>query len=970
MDLLNKSTGTLEPVEQDKLPGSLGSGKYDLVKGSSLDVINPNGELVSIPAEQAHDALIRGGYRIPTSIDLTNFENKIKYGEGFGNEAKAFGEAAARTATFGLSDYIGDPEAKKLRKELNPNAALLGDIAGVAGSLLVPSPVGLVSKATGLIAKEAAPITSAAAKFLANPETSPIAAKVIDTVGKASAHALGSAVEGAAYGAGQVVSEHALGDPDLNAEKILGTMGESALIGGVFGGGLNLAAQGISKGLKGLQELTGLKQELSDIARSGAPESIEQTSASLPDALKASGMEEKNLEGIVGGLKKLKTNANEIKAAAADIGAPVLESQISDSKLIQDMDSVLMNSPTMHGVARQELLQKGIRAAENAVDGAIKTSTDLTEVQVGNKIKEGLINFVKKEKEPIEEIYNTIKQKHELIPLKQRALDSIARNIMKIDGIAVSPSSPEYKLAKSVSEEIKNLKSVDQLKQYQSALRRRSIGVPELKFVSGEISEKLKNLEENSIVSFAKENMKTSIAKEKILSLLDQRQSANAAYTVLRDKMERIGEVLGKKRISGPEGFIDHLEEMVPEKLANRLFSKGNSEFLEYFSKQFPNETNLLKDLVKNEIKNSASKDGIITTSKIFRELDKLSPEIKNILFTGDDLKKIKSARIYMESIPKNINPSGTSKSEAFREAIKGPLSYAYKNLTDYAASKAITSIQNPNSLIVSGLSKIENAAKRTTKKILNESESIFEGAKKYKSIGVYLGSEYAHDNFISDKEKYKKVTNKIKDISRDPDSIIDHTSGSTKDLNEFAPSISTSINMSMVRAIDFLSSKIPQNTRPDLFSKEQGPSDSDILRFQGYYNTVKSPVSVLAHVSAGTLTKDHLETLNTVYPKLYEDMKKSVIDNFAKYIGKKEKEPLPFKTKLALSMFLDENICSSLQQQTIAANQQSIAATQMNGPEGRSVAGGLVKPTSYGASKITLSDRSQTNVQAVAGRE
>ena len=78
MDLLNKSTGTLEPVEQDKLPGSLGSGKYDLVKGSSLDVINPNGELVSIPAEQAHDALIRGGYRIPTSIDLTNFENKIK----------------------------------------------------------------------------------------------------------------------------------------------------------------------------------------------------------------------------------------------------------------------------------------------------------------------------------------------------------------------------------------------------------------------------------------------------------------------------------------------------------------------------------------------------------------------------------------------------------------------------------------------------------------------------------------------------------------------------------------------------------------------------------------------------------------------------------------------------------------------------------------------------------------------------
>ncbi len=60
------------------------------------------------------------------------------------------------------------------------------------------------------------------------------------------AQALGSAVEGALYaGTQQTLNEFALGDPDLNSEKILSHYGQGALFGGAMGGVLKGAALGL-----------------------------------------------------------------------------------------------------------------------------------------------------------------------------------------------------------------------------------------------------------------------------------------------------------------------------------------------------------------------------------------------------------------------------------------------------------------------------------------------------------------------------------------------------------------------------------------------------------------------------------------------------------------------------------------------------------------------------------------------------
>lgn len=65
------------------------------------------------------------------------------------------------------------------------------------------------------------------------PEATTFVGKIL---AGAVGQAVGSGIEGAAYGLGQSVSEQALGDPDAMGEKLVSNVGWSALLGGGLGG--------------------------------------------------------------------------------------------------------------------------------------------------------------------------------------------------------------------------------------------------------------------------------------------------------------------------------------------------------------------------------------------------------------------------------------------------------------------------------------------------------------------------------------------------------------------------------------------------------------------------------------------------------------------------------------------------------------------------------------------------------------
>ncbi|WP_230691167.1 hypothetical protein, partial [Streptococcus pneumoniae] len=70
----------------------------------------------------------------------------------------------------------------------------------------------------------------------------------------------------------------------------------------------------------------------------------------------------------------------------------------------------------------------------------------------------------------------------------------------------------------------------------------------------------------------------------------------------------------------------------------------------------------------------------------------------------------------------------------------------------------------------------------------------------------------------------------------------------------------------------------------------------------------VKNPVSVFDDIASGAITKEAIETLSTVYPKLYDDMKSKVFDQLTTY-GSKKDFTMPYAAKMGLSLFLGTNL-------------------------------------------------------------
>jgi len=96
-----------------------------------------------------------------------------------------------------------------------------------------------------------------------------------------------------------------------------------------------------------------------------------------------------------------------------------------------------------------------------------------------------------------------------------------------------------------------------------------------------------------------------------------------------------------------------------PEKLAEKLFDK-KIKSPRHDGEEVPDVLETLVNLKKSEILDKATQDGVMNWRTVLRELDnqKLSPEIKKLMFDPGQLKKIDAARTWFDALPPRVNPS------------------------------------------------------------------------------------------------------------------------------------------------------------------------------------------------------------------------------------------------------------------------------------------------------------------------
>lgn len=892
-----------------------------------VDVRSPDGTYGKIPKQELWSA-IQQGYTETTPEAAKEYALQEQYG-GMGQQALAGIEGAARGASFGLSTglekAIGvNPEDIRGRQEANPTTSILGEVGGLAATSLIPGAgAANVLREAGQGAATAVSLGGKGAGFIS----------------QVGADAVKGAVEATLFQGGTEIHKAFAEDPDQTTETAIADMGLAAVMGGVFGGaiGAGLRGAGIAH-----PEMAG--RFVSEVDQAPLEAGDFRTTIQNSDLHST-----KQKEGILAGLSKEKANSKEIKDAANRLGAPILEGMISDSPWVQKAEDSLINgAPTYSGMARQKLYGEGYQKAISAVDEALGEGSTYSKAELGNMLKDSIASQIQEQNAPIAQMYNELKQFHDVIPLSEKSAPAIARNIKNLEELRLAPSSPEGAMAKRVISEIENLKTVDDVKTYKSILRRSVSPTASSgeKRMAAILSDKLTDLEESSIERFARDQMKTPEAKAKILDLIEQRKTANTKYTQFIEKVKTLSEQLGKGRVYGVQDALNFIKDkLTPEEVTQRLFSKNNSEFLKFFAKEFPEQMEHMKAYQAGSLREAASKTGTLSPKVLFNQVNKLEPEIQKALFSSEALSKLKDAEIYLRAIPKDFNPSGTAGMSAFREFFKSPTGMAIANARDFGIEKFIKAVGTaPEVKQATALAKATVAGWNTTARAV---KSIFNPDKSAMPSSITAS--------VSARDKLAKM---VLEYTQNPDKMLQ-----MGDSNP-VPQYNQSFASTSARAVQYLNSLRPDTNPKNPLDGKRQPSDVEKAAWTRQLDIAQNPNLVLKHIKDGTLIPQDLVTVQTIYPSFYRQISSQIQQQMLDHTHKDRK--VPYKARIGLSLLLTQPLDSTMTPSSIVAAQPAVI-----GPNAKSDQQGGVPPKAkHSTSALSkMGKAAQTSTQSAEQR-
>lgn len=1017
LPLVNSTTNTTEQVPWDQAHQALTSGTHNLQTGQSVNVLNPDGALVSLPSEQIPDA-IQSGYRIPGQAPINEFNNQQKYGEGAIPEAEAAAAAAARMATLGISDQaltksgLVDPDTLKQLQERNP----LSDVAGSIAGIFTPGSIthGVTAAGTA-VTDAAAPVAARIAKSLANPETSPMVAAILQKAGVVGAKTLGSAVEGSVYGLGNAVTENALGDADLNAENILHNVGYGALFGGALGSTLGIAHESFG----GLKNAVG-----KDLATAAAKDSVIENAAlqPTPQILQPpTSLEEiqQHLKDAVdqGYTTELPQKArlletNEILAGDSEYPAHSLQVQSLSSPVLRDIYKTALENPmnadgqtlrSWEAVQKSEGVNKLLPKFVQDIAPEAKLTSD--PVLGGQDAIDAFTKQYKAEQTELKPFFKEFDKQAitlasdptAVLTTIDKALPEASSYIMKDpDGYGIAKYEKTMPFSKDTHEAISSLLdalnkpegvTIADLRNLRETMRD-NVNFMTAPRVSREISSLRKG-----IMDLMQDEVNKNAPAEPVEGLnhplkspLSDPRELFKRYAQNEESRSTIEQIMGGS-IGDVKSFA---REIKPEEALNRLF--GNTIYVKaaksilgsdfdrlsanYLSQKMAGVT----DIAKNGF----------SSNKFATFLKQKAPELEEALAQHpDQLNKIQATIDKLRILPDSpsINPSGTAKTNLIQKMqglggylgkdgimsipgkVVSALGEAYGEMQQHSEFNRIlrsNSDMNSEEQLANktrqygAFSKIERMQQATSNAIDKGVSALF----KTKDIAtpVAVPKLISHEDKL---KQYKKTEAHLKDMASSPNRFSDALQQATKALHQVAPDMNGSLTLAAVRATQFLQSKLPTQNQPSQLTKPYEPSKSELAKFNRSVEIVEHPLNALQQLKDGTLTSETLEALHTVYPKLLNQMQQAIRDN----LSEKTVAKMPYQAKIMASAFLGEDLTNSLSQQSIMSAQIQSAPQGppggANAPRPKDKAG----PSQKGLGKLNKSTQLMTPMQQSLSR-
>lgn len=242
-------------ISAEETAAAVKEGRAFFQKGAKVYARNARGDLVTVAAEDATTP----GYQVlsPTELREAALKRDAETATGL---VKTAGEGLARGATMGFLGpeqfYDKDGrEAARARQKYNPNLSAGTEVAGTLGAAVAAQALsggaasGGIAARLGALAGRGALTPFRAASALG--EAAEVAAGGLKlgqgVLGAGARMAARGAAEGALMGVGHEVSQAALEDVPLTAERLMAGAWDGASMGGILGGGFGVLGAGLGK---------------------------------------------------------------------------------------------------------------------------------------------------------------------------------------------------------------------------------------------------------------------------------------------------------------------------------------------------------------------------------------------------------------------------------------------------------------------------------------------------------------------------------------------------------------------------------------------------------------------------------------------------------------------------------------------------------------------------------------------------
>jgi hypothetical protein len=401
-----------------------------VVGGGRVAVVDQDGVGHTIPVENL-DKAVAAGWRPEGFAEHHERQMEQEYAD---HPVQAFVQGAAGTITGGLSDAFletMDPEGTQERLARNRGAALAGNVAGA----FVPWGAGGLATKAG----EAAGAALKGAGFIGELAEGGLLARAAARALPRIAEAAGA---GAAFGAGQGLSNIALAQHPLTVEAIASELGGSILTGAGYGaaaGGLLSAIGEVAGGVKTVAQRMAARASVDAEAAAakateGAGQALDAAEGARIAKLDATSAktEIEAEKGALGEARaaEAKTLADDVRAFRQDVVRPL------GIQLVEEL-------PKGQGLARE--LIKGERGIENVVGNMKGLAADPGKA----------LNSLQRYEQALQEVADRVADHPELAPRAQAALDQVAKLQERVQAATAPVQSPRLAALMDRVEQIK-----------------------------------------------------------------------------------------------------------------------------------------------------------------------------------------------------------------------------------------------------------------------------------------------------------------------------------------------------------------------------------------------------------------------------------------------------------------------------------------------------------------------------------